>query len=420
MVESANWDWDSGDKVIDISDWQNHFNWVEEPYVSPDGEKVAAIVNIDEGEFSVCVNGEAWPDIYEKAWHLRFTPFGRAAVLVADMGEWTVAVDGKAWENRYGYLWDLQFSSENDHISVSAQQDMQYGIAVDDHLWPQLYANLNNGCISTSGKATAAAVQVEDFNEAEVHKFQQGAFTAALNGNAWESRFVNAWNMAISPDEKHLAAEIRINLYEYTIAVDGKPWDTTFGGIWEPLFNPKSGSVVAPARIQGQWALVENGQVLWERRFGQLWNLAFSPGGEKLGAIVSPAFGRWTVAIDGTPWAATFSDMVTELTFSPDGSRSAVTVKEGDNWSVAVDGSRWAKDFAMAWRPVFSPDSSMVAAKVEKDGKYTIALDGKLWNRSCDNLWDPVFSPDASKLLVRSVENGQYHRRIIPITDIAG
>ena len=66
---------------------------------SPDGETIAAIVNVDEGEFTVCVNGDVWGEtIFDKIWHLRFSPDGRLTALVSEMGEWTMAVDGVAGE----------------------------------------------------------------------------------------------------------------------------------------------------------------------------------------------------------------------------------------------------------------------------------------------------------------------------------
>jgi len=78
MAEEQSWDWDTGEKRIPFGEWKENFRWVEEPYVSPDGEKIAAIVNIDEGQFSVCVNGETWEAVFDKIWHLRFTPSGAA------------------------------------------------------------------------------------------------------------------------------------------------------------------------------------------------------------------------------------------------------------------------------------------------------------------------------------------------------
>ena len=59
MADNESWDWEPGEKRIDVGKWRDQFNWVEEPQASPDGEKIAAIVNIDEGEFKVCENGNA-------------------------------------------------------------------------------------------------------------------------------------------------------------------------------------------------------------------------------------------------------------------------------------------------------------------------------------------------------------------------
>ena len=58
MIDIGKWDWETPEKKIALSDWTEKFRWVEEPSVSPDGEKIAAIVNLDEGEFNVCVNGQ--------------------------------------------------------------------------------------------------------------------------------------------------------------------------------------------------------------------------------------------------------------------------------------------------------------------------------------------------------------------------
>ena len=73
MEEIHNWNWETGSReVADINECNQTVHWVEEPYVSPDGEKIAAIVNLAEGEFNVCVNGKLWETVFEKIWHLRF------------------------------------------------------------------------------------------------------------------------------------------------------------------------------------------------------------------------------------------------------------------------------------------------------------------------------------------------------------
>ncbi|MCP4687168.1 MAG: WD40 repeat domain-containing protein, partial [Desulfobacterales bacterium] len=218
---------------------------------------------------------------------------------------------------------------------------------------------------------------------------------------------------------ERLAAEVRLNLYEYTIAVDGKPWDKTFPTVWEPIFHPVDGSVTAPVRVAGKWTLANDGEILWSRMFTQAWHQQYSADGKNLAAIVAPEYGKWTVAVNGAPWSTVFGDLVADLTFSPDGARAAALGKEGEAWGVVVDGSRWTNAFDMAWKPVFSPDGAHVAARVEKKGKYTIALDDRLWEKAGEAAWDPVFSPGGDKLLLRSIENGVYHRRVINVSDFA-
>jgi len=182
MFDRQRWDWDTGEKKIPFSDWKKSYNWVEGPQASPDGEKIAAIVNIDEGEFTVCVNGAPWEPVYDKIWYLRFSPDGRATALVSEMGEWTVAVDGVPWENQYGYAWHTRFSSDGKQIAVAIQQDMKYGMAVNDVSWETAYANMTGPVLSPDGNRSAAAVQMENHGSAEVEKFQSGILSVANNG----------------------------------------------------------------------------------------------------------------------------------------------------------------------------------------------------------------------------------------------
>ena len=100
--------------------------------LSIDGETIAAIVNVNEGEFTVCINGDAWGEtVFEKIWHLRFSPDGRLTALVSEMGEWTMAVDGAAWENKFGYIWEPRFSIDGATIAAAVQQDMRYAMVLN-------------------------------------------------------------------------------------------------------------------------------------------------------------------------------------------------------------------------------------------------------------------------------------------------
>ena len=133
MYNSTGWDWEIGKRLItDTNEWKTSFEWIEEPNVSPDGEKIAAIIRDEEMTFSVCVNGTAWESAFDKIWNLRFGPDSRLTALVSDTGEWTVAVDGAAWENRFDYVWNTQFSPDGSNIIAAVQKGGEYFIASND------------------------------------------------------------------------------------------------------------------------------------------------------------------------------------------------------------------------------------------------------------------------------------------------
>ena len=419
MSNAMNWDWDTREKRFAVGAWRDTFGWVEEPYVSPDGEKVAAIVRLEDESFSVCVNGDVWPVSFEKIWHLRFAPDGRLTALVCDEGEWTVAVDGQPWESRFDYVWSPLFSADGTRLAVAFQQGLKYGMAVEDVSWEARFANMTDMAISPDGRHSAATVQTEGLSEGDIHTFEKGVFTSAVNGEAWSDCFINAWGNAFSDCGAHLAAEVRLDREHYTIAVDGKRWNRTYAAVWEPRFKPGHASVTASVRTPDGWTLARDGELLWTGCFQQCWHHQYSPEGEDIAAIVSPEFGKWTIAVNGVPWRQRAKEFLTDMVFSPDGRRIAAAARSGERWTVWVADSRWRSEFDRLWPPLFSPNGGQVAAKVQRDGRYTIAVNDKCWTHTCDAVWPPVFSPSGDKVLVRSIEEGSYYRRILPLAELS-
>jgi WD40 repeat protein len=418
MSDPRLWDWETKEKRIDVDGWKSRFEWVEECQASPDGERVAAVANIGEGEFTVCVNGEDWETPFEKIWNLRFTPDNRLAAIVSDAGEWTVAVDGTPWENRFGYVWDMLWNPKGDAVSVCFQQDMTYGMAVEDKPWEETFQHITDPAISEDGAHTAGTVQVIAASETDIDLFKKGIMSAALDGKVWDRNFVNVWGKRISPDGKRLAAEVRLSLYDYTIAVDGLPWEKTFQTVWEPCFHPTDGSIVAPVRTGGKWTLAKDGEIFWTGRYGQLWHVCFSPDGRKLAAIVSPKFGKWTVAVDDAAWSTRVDELVTDICFSPDGNHIGAVAKNGGKWFVLVDNHLWSKPCDMVWQPVFNADATCVAAKVEIEKQYGFLINDKLLPFRGEAAWNPEFNPAGTQILLRSIEQGVYVRRVLPIGDV--
>ena len=166
--------------------------------------------------------------------------------------------------------------------------------------------------------------------------------------------------------------------------------------------------------------MFKDGEPGWEGAYGQIWHQRFSQDGSRLAAVVSPSFGKWTIAVDDKPWARLFSQLVLAPVFSPDAKRVAAAVKEENMWTIAVDGVPGSDAFEMIWDPVFSPCGQHVLAKAESGGKYLILADGRKRGASYDMLWDPVFSPDGGHVLLRYVEDDKYCRQVMPTGELLG
>lgn len=407
MQNSENWDWAPGKKVVaDLGKWRDTYEAMEEPYASPDGERVAAIVKTGEESFSVCVNGTPWEAEFDKIWYLRFAPDNRAVALVSDTAMWSVAVDGHAWENWYEFVWNTKFGVSGGPITIAAQNSRSYFAVTDDRPWQSGFYSLNNLAVSADGRVCAAVVQTVPAKEGDIAAFQQGVFTVAVNGKAWDTNFLNAWEIAFSSDNRHVATDIRLSLYDFTIAVNGRPWPTQYAEAWRPRFHPTDHSVTAPVRVADGWALAKDGELYWSRRYVQLWHHIYSPTGDHIAAIAAPEYGQWTIAEDDKAWRTRFNEAVTDAVYSPEGNHIACVGKQNGKWHVAVDDHVWPGAYDMVWPPVFSPDGAHVAAKVETEGRYAVVVDGKPIDWPMTDAWDPVFSPDSRNLLVRGIDAG--------------
>ncbi len=418
MMDTSNWDWEKGVKVISkINDCDAETEWLTEPYASPDGERVAVLAKTEEG-FDVCVNGKAWGQTFDNAWYPRFSPDGRLTCVASTDMEWTLAVDGELWPETYGYLWNTMFSEKGDVIAAAIQQDGRYGMVLNGEQVGELYETASEFTLSADGKRTATVVQVQSMDAADIFTYQQGCYSVAVDGQAWDIKVVNAWTPTFSPDGSRVAAQMRSTLYDYTIIVDGTPWSKNFAMVWDPCFNPKTGTVVAPVRMAGKWGLAENEQVIWDPVYFQLWEQKFSPDGNNLYAICAPQYGRWTVVHNNNTWNVLVNTMLTDLTLSPDGQRAAAAAKEKDKWTIMADEALWPQWYDMVWTPVFSPDSKHIAAKVEKPGKkYTVAIDGKHYKEDFTHCWEPVFSPDSRMVLIRAVQGGKFKRIVAKVNE---
>ncbi|MFW6324278.1 MAG: electron transfer complex subunit TmcD [Desulfovibrionales bacterium] len=415
--ERTGWDWSLGTRhVADLDCRSRNFEWREEYQVSPDGERIGAVIKLEDSS-TICVNEEFWELRAENIRQVRFTPQGALCALVMQDDEWTLAIDQELWPSTYAFLWQPLFSHASNSIAAAVQNDLEYGMVQDGRIWPNLYENANHFTFSPGGNATAAVVQTVSFGQADIQTYQKGCFSVARNGIVWDQNFVNVWTPVFNSEGTRVAAQVRPTIHTYSIAVDGQIWPATYSCVWEPCFHPKNGSVLAPVRVGKKWGLAGNGELVWEPRFLQLWQV--TPAGGRLYAVVATRFGHWTVAVDDQPWKNDKAEALSDLTISPDGSHAAARAMCERRWTMFVDGVFWNKDFKRIWNPVFSPDSAHVAAKVDLENAFTLALDGRLYKETYDQIWDPVFDPQGEKILVRGIKGNNYLRTIASLDDFS-
>ena len=95
---------------------------------------------------------------------------------------------------------------------------------------------------------------MEALAEGDIFKFLEGTWSVAVDGEAWDKKYMNVYAPRISPDGSRVAVEIRTDIADYTLAENETPWENKFGCIWEPLYRP-DGSLVVPVRLppDGPW-----------------------------------------------------------------------------------------------------------------------------------------------------------------------
>jgi hypothetical protein len=417
MKDEKTWDWQTEKKEIPVKEWQDSYNWVEEFHVSPDGEKIAAIVNMDEAEFSICMNGETWEETLEKAWALRFLPDGRLVALVANDEEWTVCVDGTSWEERFDYIWDLKSSSDGSFIGAAVQLEGRYGMVVNDKTWDTLYDSISGVVLNNNG-ASAGVVQVLPMGQGDIDGFKDGLFSVAVDSIAQSEKFMNVWDLSFDSKGDKIAGSIRKNRVDYSIYKDNQAWNKNFQFSWKPEFINNDNSLIAPVREDGKWVLVKDESLFWKNSYGQLWKLALYGDGQKIAAIVSDNFGKWTVSENDKVWNVKCDSMISNLYYSNSGDSLVALFKYKDYFDVVVNDKSWNIRADKLWSPVVSSNDEVIATRMEKDGKFYLVVNGKVYKEAFDMVFKPKIGPDNDKILLKAIQNGIYIRQILSLENV--
>jgi len=399
-----------------IKSWMDEDDHLEDIQISPDGESVAALFVNQEGETTLCVNGDTWEHGFARLWYPRFSPDNRLTALAWDEEAWTLIVDDQVWNNRFDYAWNTGFSKDGEHIMIVFQKDGSYGLCLDDVPWKTVFPGIGHATISSDGSKTAASVQMEKISEGDIFTFQKGVFSTAIDGNVWQERFMNIWDPTFSSDGNKTACTVRLNLNDYSVAVDGETWPRNFQCVWKPVFQPGTSDVVAPVKTNQSWTLAKNGDLIWKNRFNQLLHPEFNFDGSKLSAIVAPSFGSWSIAVNDKVWKLDRFDSISWLTYSPDGQRLAAVGMKNGKYTLIYDGKSLNRFCERVWAPVFSPDSRHIATRIETNGRYSVIVDGHIWDKVYDKIWDPVFDSDSKTLLIRALDGCEYLKIRVPLS----
>ena len=414
MKDKQSWDWSTPLKEISFRELESEYNWVEDPCISVDGESLASIVNIDEAVFGICVNGNLWEDEYEKAWSLKALPDKRLAACVCQNERWGLVIDGALWSNQFDFIWDLRWNCDGSKVSIAFQQDMEYGMAVNDEPWETMFESMTGMALSETGDA-AAVVQVTSMAAADVNAFSQGLFSVAKNGVPGNEHFFNIWDINFDGSGKNLAWAIRLDRQTYGVAVNGVCWDNRFGAVWKPIFCKDGDKVAAPVRTKGKWFLYQDDRQLWPIGYDNIWHLTLNPVTGALCAIVAPKYGKWTVAQDATPWNLEWDGMVRQMVHSKDGSALVAVFKDKGMWGLAKNDKAFRLSCDKIFSPCISDDGSLVAVSYEKQGKYYVNVNDHVVAGPYEYMTDPVLGPAKDKVLVKGIEKGIYKRSIISV-----
>ena len=325
-------------------------------WVSPNGKHAAWLL----AKNRIAVDGQVKEyknDLREKSF--RFSPDGEHwgyAVYIDDKGD-TVVVDGV--EQKTGYnqiLFSPFFSPDGKHVAYFASQ----------------YAGGLHEYLVLDGKASQP---LDDSNRV----------------------------IYFTPDSKRLMFGMKVGDKKVfrTQTIDGKepPSDLTLNSVTlNTVFFGPGGQIGYIGNAGEDQSFVFYDGKEDGLKFDEIKReIAFSDDGRHIAYIAEPGSFDDVAVIGGkaSKVYSGFEDIIPgTLALSPNGLRSAYSVKKSREQFVVVDGKD-CKPYPRVGGAVFSPDSKHVAWQASSNGKLFIVFDGRE-GQPYDKLGMPQFSPDSS------------------------
>lgn len=234
--------------AVDGIPWNRQFVNAWDTAFSADNERAACAVRLNLYDYSVVVNGEAWPGRFDCVWGPRFHPKTLDVVAPVKTGQkWTMARNGEIfWKTRFSQLWKPEYSRDGSRLAaVVAPSFGTWSVAVDDRAWkiPRFEA-ITNLTFSPDGSRLAAV------------GMKNGRHTLIVDGKSYNRFCERVWPPVFSPDSRHIAARIETQ-GKYSIILDGKIWDRTCDKIWDPVFDDDGVALTIRAYDSGQYLKIK-------------------------------------------------------------------------------------------------------------------------------------------------------------------
>jgi len=194
--------------AVDERPWSGSFGCTWDPLFRPTGSSV--LVPVMRDGWTVAEDGDPlWNGRYNQLWRLRLGPDGKrlAAVVAVAVGKWTVAVDDVPWGAAFSdAVLDPHFSPQGDHVAAVVRNDGKWSMAVDGKPWGETFDMIWDPVFDPTGQRVACKVE------------RDGRFTLALDGRLWTRTFEALWQPVFSPDgSKLLVRAIEDGKYVRTV-----------------------------------------------------------------------------------------------------------------------------------------------------------------------------------------------------------
>jgi hypothetical protein len=311
-----------------------------------------------------------------------------------------IAVDGQVMEYKNEIdKKSFRFSPDGEHFGFAVYIPNKGATVVVDGIEQKTGYNqiLFNPFFSPDGKHVAYFAS--QYVGADMHEY------LVLDGK--ESQPIDDTNREIyfTPDSKRLmfTAEIGGKKLLRTQAIDGKepPSDLTLNAVTlNTVFFGPGGQIGYIGKAGEDQSFVFYDGKDDGLRFDEIKReIVFSDDGKHIAYIAEPGSFDDVAVIGGkaSKVYSSFNDIIPgTLALSPDGSRSAYSVKKSREQYVVLDGKD-SKPYPRVGGAVFSPDSKHVAYQAASKGKIFNVVDGRE-GQPYDKLGMPQFSPDSSSV----------------------